>query len=172
MGNRTYPTRRQALQGVVLVGLTSLAGCTTVFGKRQPRDATDSLTEDPPSGSIHWHVTLVIEIDGEPRPIPPDVGIGPEYSASPYYDSGMRVASIHTHDDSGTIHWEVMEAPKEGELNLGAFFDIWGEPFSQTCVLDHCTDEGTLTMLVNGEPNDEFADYRVSDGDRIAIRND
>lgn len=114
---------------------------------------------------------LTVEIQSEPQQIPADIGIGSQYSGSPYYDAGMQMTSMHTHDDSGTIHWEVMQTPKEGELRLGAFFDVWGKPFSETCLFDYCGDDsGTVTVTVNGVPNHEYGDYVVSDGDDIIIR--
>lgn len=118
------------------------------------------------------HVHLTIEIQGETQEIPSDIGIGQEYSESPYYDSGMQMTSIHTHDASGTIHWEIMgRPPKEGELQLGAFFDIWGKPFSETQILDYRNDEQNIvTMTVNDASNDDYATYQVSDGDEVVIR--
>lgn len=130
-------------------------------------------TESSSADSIHWHVTLRIEIDGEPYPIPKDVGIGSQYADSPFFHSGMQMTSIHTHDDSGTLHWEIMGRPlKVGEDRLGAFFDIWGEPFSANYLFEHSTDDGTLAMRVNGSPNDQFDDYQVQHGDEIQIRFD
>lgn len=131
----------------------------------------DGPSESSSSESIHWHIDLGIEINGEPYPIPKNVGIGSQYSDSPYFHSGMQMTSIHTHDDSGTLHWEISgRSPKDGELLLGAFFDIWGKPFSADSLFDYSTDDGELTMLVNDSPNDQFDEYRVQDGDNILIR--
>lgn len=163
--------RRQLLQGLGTIGLATLAGCTTAFGGRGASNDGQSDPGSTPSGSVHWHVQLTVEIQGEPQQIPADIGIGSQYSGSPYYDEGMQMTSMHTHDDSGTIHWEVMQTPKEGELRLGAFFDVWGKPFSETCLFDYCGDDGgTVTMTVNGETNHEYGDHVVSDGDDILIR--
>lgn len=83
----------------------------------------------------------------------------------------MQMASMHTHDASGTIPWEVMQTPKEGELRLGTLFDVWGIPFSETYLFDSCGDDGgTVPMTVNGESKHEYGDYVVSDGDVIIIR--
>lgn len=150
--------RRRLLSGVTTLGVVSLAGCMSAGGKNS-------------SESIHWHVNLAIEINGEPYLVPKNVGIGTQYVESPYYHSGMEMTSIHTHDDSGTIHWEISGRPlKEGEDRLGAFFDIWGKPFSSDRLFDHSTDDGELTMLVDDNPNNQFDEYRVQDGDDILIR--
>ena len=161
--------RRRLLQGLGTVGVASLAGCTTVL-----RGDEESDTGQNSDNSIHWHPHLTVEIKGEPRQIPSGIGIGQEYSDSPYYHNGMQMTSIHTHDASGKIHWEIMDRPpKDGELQLGAFFGIWGKPFSETQILKYQNDEeNEVTMTVNGEPNDDFANYKVNDGDDIVIRYD
>ena len=84
----------------------------------------------------------------------------------------MQMTSIHTHDADGTVHWEIMgRPPKEGELQLGAFFEIWGKAFSETQIFNYRNNEQEkVTMTVNGEQNDDFADYKVSDEDEIVIR--
>lgn len=150
-------TRRKVLSGVGTLGGVSLAGCMGAGGSS--------------SSSIHWHVDLSIEINGETYPVPKNVGIGSQYSDSPYYHTGMQMTSIHTHDDSGTVHWEISgRSLKESEDRLGAFFEIWGKPFSSTRLFDHSTENGDLTMLVNDSPNDQYDKYQVQDGDDILIQ--
>ena len=159
--------RRRLLQGLGTVAIASLAGCSAVLdGSKEPNADQNS------AESIHLHPQLTIETDGEMQQIPSRIGIGEKYAESPYYHSGMKMTSIHTHDDSGTIHWEIMNRPpKDGELQLGAFFEIWGKPFSETQIFDYRNDEQKQVMMtVNGTPNDHFATYEVSDGDEIVIR--
>ena len=150
--------RRRLLQGLDTVAIASLAGCSAVLGGKNE--------------SIHLHPHLTIEIHEETQQIPSDIGIGQEFADSPYYDSGMEMTSIHTHDASGMIHWEIMNRPPiDGELQLGAFFDIWGKPFLERQIFDYQNDgQNTVTMTVNGEPNDDYATYEVTDGDEIVIR--
>lgn len=159
--------RRRLLRGLGTVGIASLAGCSTALGENEKSNADRNSTE-----STHLHPRLTLEIRGETRQIPSGIGIGQEYSESPYYHSRMQMTSIHTHDASGTIHWEIMgRAPKEGELRLGAFFDIWGKSFSETRIFDYRNNEQfEVTMLVNDTPNDEFEEYRVRHEDEIVIR--
>lgn len=161
-------TRRTLLSGIATLGVAFLAGCMSTRGKDSSKsDSSDSSSSEP----IHWHVNLAIEINDESYPIPKNVGIGTQYSDSPYYHSGMKMTSIHTHDESGTIHWELSDRPlKEGEDLLGTFFDIWGKPFSSDRLFDLSTDDGELTMLVNDNPTNQFDEYRVQDGDDILIR--
>lgn len=137
---------------------------------------SNSLEENDPSvlsrTGIHWHPTLAIYIDGEPVEIPSNVGLVGGH------------APIHTHNDETDLretggqvaeghkplHMEFSGTVRQNDARLGNFFDIWGKEFSSECILDKCTTEGgTITMLVNGEPNTEFENYHMKDGDRIEI---
>ena len=92
-----------------------------------------------PNKPIHWHPHLGIVIKGEEVAIPANIGIGTSYSGSPFYDSIMDITNMHTHDDSGTIHWEVMmHAPTREDLYLGNFFQVWGKTFNENCIFEFC----------------------------------
>lgn len=121
---------------------------------------------------IHWHPELKIVIKDEAIAIPANIGIGMQYAGYPQYDLMMRMTDVHTHDVSGTLHWEVMEGPvKKEDVRLGNFFAIWGKKFDGSCILESCNGpEGTATMFVNGQPNTEFQKYLVKDKDKIEIR--
>lgn len=121
---------------------------------------------------IHWHPELKIIIKGEPDTIPANIGIGMQYAGYPRYDSMMEMTDMHTHDDSGTLHWEVMAGPVVKEdMRFGSFFAIWGKKFDSSCILENCNGpEGAVKMFVNGEPNTEFQNYIVKDNDKIEIR--
>ena len=108
---------------------------------------------------VHWHAQLNIIINGEEITIPANVGIP--------VDSGNNVHPevIHTHATDNILH-------KEGpaDLTLGNFFDVWDRTFSSECIFDFCnSEEGTVKMYVNGQPNTEFGDYIFKDNDIIAI---
>ena len=122
---------------------------------------------------IHWHPELSITIKGQKQTIPANIGIGPQHANSKWYDPMMQMTDVHTHDSSGTLHWEVMDsmAPvKRNDIRLGVFFEIWGKPFNATQILDnHNGPDGTVTMTVNGKPNTDFDNYLVHDGDQIQI---
>lgn len=124
-----------------------------------------------PSKPIHWHPHLEITIKGEKITIPSDIGMGTDYSDNPFYDSMMGMTNMHTHDDSGTIHWEVMmHAPTREDLYLGNFFQVWGKIFNKNCIFEFCNGaEGSVRMSVNGKENKEFENYVVKDGDEIVI---
>jgi hypothetical protein len=104
----------------------------------------------PPESPVvmHEHSNLQIYVHGEPQPVPTDIGI--DTSDSPAY-----VASLHSHDDTGTIH---MESSVSRTFTLGEFFDIWGVRLSPSCMGAYCNDADTrLQVFVDGE--------EVTDGD-------
>ena len=74
---------------------------------------------------------------------------------------------IHTHDDSGRLH---IETPSQISAPIGAFFNIWGEVFNSDQILDNKVDsEHEIVMFVNGEINQDFANYLMLDDDVIEI---
>ena len=121
---------------------------------------------------IHWHPELKIIIKGEATTIPANIGIGMQYAGYPLYDPVMMMTNMHTHDDSGTLHWEVMKGPvNKDDVLLANFFAIWGKKFDENCILESCDGtEGTVKMFVNGQPSAEFQNYLVKDKDKIEIR--
>lgn len=121
---------------------------------------------------IHWHPELAIYIKGQKQAIPANLGIGMQYAGYPLYDPMMMMTSMHTHDDSGTLHWEAMEWPvKKEDVRLANFFAIWAKKFDENCIFENCNGaDGTVKMLVNGNENTEFQNYLVEDKDRIEIR--
>ena len=113
---------------------------------------------------IHWHPRLEIYVKGEKIEIPADIGVGPQYTGMPTYDSGMRMSAIHTHEDMPIIHLEFSGIAREDDLKLGNFFLIWGK--------DMRSFGSTVRMMVNGEENTEFENYIMRDGDRIELEYD
>ena len=110
---------------------------------------------------LHWHATLKILVDGKAVEIPANIGLGVVHNP------------IHTHEDDAVIHLEFQGLVTDKNLALGKFFDIWNEKFDSQCILDKCVSPEigkTLTMTVNGEPNTEFENYMMKDGDEVAIR--
>jgi hypothetical protein len=105
----------------------------------------------------HIHVQLDIEVNGQPVVIPEGVGI-----------AGECPGPVHTHDATGRLHGEdSVQRP----FHLGEFFEAWGMPFDPTRLGTFVADaEHTLTLLVNGQPNIEFGDYTLRNGDTILVQ--
>ena len=107
---------------------------------------------------IHWHANLEIIVNGVKQEIPANIGIG------------ITHAPLHTHDSDGVVHMEFAGLVTEKDLQLGKFFKIWGKKFSSSCIFEFCNGSGgELKMIVNGNPNNEFENYVMQDGDNIKI---
>ena len=126
---------------------------------------------------MHIHPTLSIKIDGKSITIPANIGIDPNLYKDHSYDTyGMKMpimasmpvmAPTHTHDTSGLIH---VESTAARDYTLGDLFNIWGVTFTDTCIMDKCNDGNkTVKMLVNGQPNTEFRNHILQDGEQISI---
>jgi hypothetical protein len=90
---------------------------------------------------FHIHALLRIFIDGEPVPVPAQIGIDPQ---------GRFLAPLHTHDASGIVH---IESQRPYPFTLGQFFTIWGVRFTDTRIggyANHRADR--LRVFVNGRP--------------------
>ncbi len=108
----------------------------------------------------HIHPTLRIFSDGDQVAIPADIGI--DTWACP---SAMHL--VHTHDFTGRLH---VESHEPIELPLGTFFEIWGEVFNSTQVLDLKADANhTLSMTVDGVDVDTWQHTVLADGQVIVI---
>jgi hypothetical protein len=90
--------------------------------------------------SHHVHTYVGVFVDGEPEVVPAGIGID---------NDGHRIAGLHTHDCSGTVHLEA-EAPIE--LTLGQFADSWGVKLDSQCFADLCAPDNPVAVQVNGEP--------------------
>lgn len=157
-----------AISVVILVTV----GVGILFLNPQGNKATGQFSKELPKTPIHWHPKLSTYIDGQQQTIPTNIGIGPQYASNPLYDGMMGMTDMHTHDSSGTLHWEVMmHPPTEEELYLGSFFQIWGKNFNGTCIFEYCNSDGkSVKMFVNGKPNYDFDKYMVRDRDDIVIK--
>lgn len=125
-----------------------------------PVDISYALAEFNSKNQLHWHPELIIRIDGQVQTIPANIGLGAVHQP------------VHTHEANNILHWEVFppKKPTEQNMKLGYFFQIWNKKFNSQCILDYCSD-GTKSVkfTVNGEPNTDFENYLVHDGDKIEI---
>lgn len=110
---------------------------------------------------LHWHSQLEIYLQGQKVPIPANVGIYPTHEEP-----------IHTHETDGTIHLEFTGLVTKNNLRLGRFFQIWGKTFNRTCLLESCSTSpaGAVKMSVNGQPNLDYENYSMKDGDKIVLK--
>jgi hypothetical protein len=116
----------------------------------------------PPESPVvmHEHSNLQIFVHGESQPVPTDIGI--DTSVTPAY-----VASLHTHDESGTVQ---MESSQSRTFTLGEFFDIWGVRLSSSCMGAYCNDaENRLQVFVDGNEVTDESIWEVALNDQLVI---
>lgn len=101
------------------------------------------------NAAMHWHSDLRIFVDGEPVMIPANTGI-----------NATCMAEVHTHDTSGELHVESVDAG--AELTVSDFFSVWGQPLER--------DGFSLEAMVNNEPVENIGDYVIRDGEVITLR--
>ncbi|HYD93408.1 MAG TPA: hypothetical protein VEB18_03090 [Candidatus Paceibacterota bacterium] len=95
----------------------------------------------------HIHPNLFITVDGQPEPLPLNLGIN---------ESCM--AEVHTHEEENRIHIESV-TPKTFTLN--DFFSVWGKGIER---------EGyTLNVLSDGDTVEDPANLELRDGQRIEL---
>jgi len=113
-----------------------------------PADVAARLAADglPPLSAtegvvLHTHQHIDIFIRGHSTLVPALIGI----IAKPV----PLFAAIHTPDDTGIIH---VESPVRRDFSLGEFFDVWGVPFTSTCISAYCnTSTERLQVFANGQ---------------------
>ena len=108
----------------------------------------------PPEGTtMHEHANLQLSVHGEPVAVPSGIGVAQD-----------EIASLHTHDETGTIH---VESQQRQAFTLGEFFDVWGVRLSGTCLGGYCARGGDRIRAyvggeeVRGNPRDVVLDDRA-----------
>lgn len=96
--------------------------------------------------NYHVHAHLAIVYNGQWLTLPQHIGL----PASCDYE-------MHTHDHTGIIH---IEAPTVKNYTLGNFFDIWGEPLTNTNVAG-ITGDVVAYINDNGESRRYMGDLRA-----------
>ncbi len=131
------------------------------LAQNAPVDISYALAEYNSKNQLHWHPELTIRINGQAQIIPANIGLTPTVHQP-----------VHTHETDNVLHWEIFppKTPTEQNMRLGYFFQIWGRKFNSQCILDSCgNEEKSVKMFVNSQPNTDFENYLVHDGDKIEI---
>ena len=105
----------------------------------------------------HDHVSLSMQVNGRPAPVPEEIGMNPQlwhdHSLDRYGPSG--ISPMHTHDTTGTIH---IESTSAREFTVGEFLAVMG------------VDLETVTrMTVDGNEVDDFRNHAMQNGERIQL---
>ncbi len=101
----------------------------------------------------HDHMYLYIQVNGESVTIPENTGVFTETCN----EEGAEMHVVHTHTSDGKLH---LEMQTNESVELGVFFDIWGQHFDETGIFDYRVNEThAMTMSVRD------ADGNISDVD-------
>ena len=147
----------------VIVGLAALSAYFGLFAS-----TAQTLPSNRNQMVMHIHPRLEIILDGTRATVPANIGIASNLWENHVLDQyGMTgMAPLHTHDATGTIH---VESNANGNYTLGQLFDVWGVPFSESCILNKCSKSGSVSVLIDGVRNNEFRNHVLRDGELIHI---
>lgn len=111
---------------IIIIGIVIILGGLLYWSSSFQSGAQTTFVEGTnvaclPNGhqqlALHVHPTLAITVDGEPEPVPANIGI-----------TGNCMAEVHTHDASGTVHVETATAERFSKLSFADLFAVWGQP--------------------------------------------
>jgi hypothetical protein len=106
----------------------------------------------------HIHAMLRLYVNGKQMQVPQGIGIDP---------SGQFLASLHTHDATGTIH---MEADQPYPFTLGQLFTVWGVKFTQTQLGGYSAGNGNVVAVyANGKQVPSGPAYQMKPHDAIVV---
>lgn len=145
-----------SIVGVTLIVLAVLIAIAVSADKKEASVVARDLCIEHQGLGMHIHPEVSIKVDGEPVEIPANIGI----------TEGCMKA-VHTHDTSGTIHLEYI---KPHDFVLGDFFANWGQPFSQTQLMDKTVDDQhEIVVKVDGEVSTDYEKLVLKDKQKVEI---
>jgi hypothetical protein len=143
-GQRTSDTESVSLQNPPA---TAAVGAEAMPPWPAPADARAAVAAAglPMMGSEgaveHIHAHLDVLVDGQPVPVPADLGVDTRRGT---------MSPLHTHDDSGLIH---VEAPVKRQFSLGEVFTEWQVSLSADNIgALRAVDGKVVRVFVNGTP--------------------
>lgn len=184
MVHNPHARKKRTKNGIIFAGIIGAIALGVAYGAVSGAFSSVGPPVSPTHSTekivMHNHAKLSIKVEGRTITVPENIGIEPKLFKDHSLDKyGMKMpnmpsmpvmAPTHTHDPSGTIH---IESTEVRDYTLGDFFNVWGVTFTDTCIMDKCNDgTKTVKMFVNGQPNFEFRNYAMKDGDDIVIRYD
>ena len=151
--NRNEPAASSSLPGV----LTTEAPWPANGAKSAAR--ADALGLPPEGTTMHEHANVQVFVHGRQEPVPTDIGINP---------SPGTIQSIHTHDDTGTVH---LESSQARTFTLGEFFGVWGVRFTPSCLGAYCNDQqNTIRVYVDGrQQTGDLRDVALDDQSVVVV---
>lgn len=108
--------------------------------------------------ALHFHPRLAVFVAGRQVEVPANIGIS---------TAEQKMAALHTHDASGTIH---VESPQVRDYTLGEFFDVWGVRFTQRCLGGYCAGNGKhLRVFADGAAVASLRALKLRDNQQILV---
>lgn len=166
-----------AYQGGYILSGDDDSNPTTVIDTNDELEESNSLDEIHPLASKclshggltrHDHMYLTIQIEEQFVTIPENVGV----NSNACNESGANMHVVHTHSSDGKLH---LEMQTEEDVELGVFFDIWGQHFDETGIFDYRVNSTHELVMFNRDANgtleevDLFDNYILLDGQDIII---
>ncbi len=158
--NRWYVAA--AVVAVLVVG-TAVYGVPVLFPSQGNTFSVEGCINDV-TVIYHIHPFLKILINGNPFTIPDDVGI-----------TSTCTHPVHTHQAYGNAPYPDyaklhVESPVAQPYTLGAFFQVWGQPFSSSQILSYVADSNNRVMMtVNGVSSNAYGNLALQDAQLIVI---
>ena len=116
----------------------------------------------------HDHMYLTIQIEEQFVTIPENVGV----NSNACNESGANMHVVHTHSSDGKLH---LEMQTEDDVELGVFFDIWGQHFDEHGIFDYRVNSTHELVMFNRDVNgtleevDSFDNYILLNNQDIII---
>jgi len=119
---------------------------------------------------MHIHSNLNVTVNGNSLIVPNGIGInstlwndhsrdkfGTERKTTIFGMVTPAMSPLHTHDSSGTIHFESTEYRN---YTLGQFLNIWGIPL-----------EGSrVNLFIDGNSTDNYSNYVLKDREKMILK--
>lgn len=150
---------------------------TSVIDTNNETELSNSLDEIHPLASTcishgeltrHDHMYLTIQIEDQLVTIPENVGV----NSNKCNESGANMHVVHTHSADGKLH---LEMQTDEDVELGVFFDVWGQHFDETGIFDYRVNSTHELVMFNRDANgtleevDSFDNYILLDDQDIII---
>ena len=166
-----------AYQGGYILSGDEDSNPTSVIDTNDEIEQNNSLDEiDPLASSCishgdltrHDHIYLTIQIEEQNVTIPENIGV----NSQACNESGANMHVVHTHSSDGKLH---LEMQTEEDVELGVFFDIWGQHFDENGIFDYRVNSTHELVMFNLDANgtqeevDLFDNYILLDSQNIII---
>jgi hypothetical protein len=104
----------------------------------------------------HDHMYLTIQIEEQFVTIPTNVGV----NSTSCNEQGANMHVVHTHSSDGKLH---LEMQTEEDVELGVFFDVWGQHFDENGIFDYRVNSTHELVMFNRDVNGTLEEVDLFD---------